>query len=610
MMEKDSGKKILLVEDELFIALDEKLQLESYGYLVIHCDNGDEAIKAALDDEFVIDLILMDIDLGCGKRDGTIIAAEILNKKDIPIVFLSSHTEKEIVDKTEKITSYGYVVKNTGIVILDASIKMAFRLYAEKNNVKSTQSELILLNDKLNLMNQSLYKANEELEAANEELSASNEELIQMNNQLISAENEIAQKKILLSGKIDTMLDPKLKMSEILLENIIDIDAVQGVLNDFCSVTGMVTALLDLDGKILVSTGWQDICTKFHRAHTESALNCTDSDLHLSTSLKQDEFSDYKCKNGLWDVVTPLFIGDKHAGNIFTGQFFYEDDDVDENYFIRQAESFGYDKHKYIEALKQVPVYSKDKIRKLMMFLVSFFKLVARLGFSNILLTKEAAQHLESRDKLIKSEEFIRQQLSEKELILREVHHRIKNNIANVGNLLRLQANAVTNDKTLLILKDAAGRVDSMRYLYEKLMISDDYREISVKTYLDDLIPAIKDNMYNPKGIHIHTTIDDFMLDTKTIFILGTIVNELITNSMKYAFPKICNGNIFLNLDKHNDEIRLTVRDDGVGIPQKRNIDKYSGFGIKLIEMLTKQLDGVLSVKNKNGAEFSIMFRM
>jgi PAS domain S-box-containing protein len=134
-------KKILLVEDDFLAATIGKQQLEKKGYIIIHASNGEEAVKTAVDADNGIDLILMDIDLGSG-IDGTVAAEEILKKADIPVVFLSSHTEPAIVEKTEKITSYGYVVKNSGIVVLDASIKMAFRLHDAKQKEKEKEIEL------------------------------------------------------------------------------------------------------------------------------------------------------------------------------------------------------------------------------------------------------------------------------------------------------------------------------------------------------------------------------------------------------------------------------------------------------------------------------------
>jgi CheY-like chemotaxis protein len=124
-------KRILLVEDETILAMLESQQLEGMGYQVVHSHSGEDAVGRVRDSGLAFDAILMDIDLGRG-MDGTEAAEAILAAADIPIVFLSSHTEPEIVRKTEGISSYGYVVKNSGIVVLDASIKMAFKLFAEK----------------------------------------------------------------------------------------------------------------------------------------------------------------------------------------------------------------------------------------------------------------------------------------------------------------------------------------------------------------------------------------------------------------------------------------------------------------------------------------------
>lgn len=130
-------KKILLVEDDRVTGLLQKKQLEQRGYIVKHVLTPEDAIKTALDKEENIDLILMDIDLS-SNIDGTELSEYILKHVNIPLIFVSSHTEQEIVEKTEKLTSYGYVVKNSGITILDTSIKMAFKLYDAKSIFKDT----------------------------------------------------------------------------------------------------------------------------------------------------------------------------------------------------------------------------------------------------------------------------------------------------------------------------------------------------------------------------------------------------------------------------------------------------------------------------------------
>ena len=132
---------LLLVEDEAVIGMTEKLQLKEYGYDVIHVLSGEKAIATIDKNDVPIDIVLMDINLGEG-LDGPETAVIILEKHDVPIVFLSSHVEREIVDKTEEITSYGYVLKNSNIAVLDASIKMALRLNIAYMNLKSQKAEI------------------------------------------------------------------------------------------------------------------------------------------------------------------------------------------------------------------------------------------------------------------------------------------------------------------------------------------------------------------------------------------------------------------------------------------------------------------------------------
>lgn len=121
------NRHILLVDDEVIIAMAQAQRLEARGYRVSLAHNGEEAVERAVEDD--VDLILMDIDLGRSAIDGTEAAGRILVRRDVPLIFLSGHTEPEIVDRTEQISSYGYVVKDSGDTVLDASIRMAFRLH-------------------------------------------------------------------------------------------------------------------------------------------------------------------------------------------------------------------------------------------------------------------------------------------------------------------------------------------------------------------------------------------------------------------------------------------------------------------------------------------------
>jgi PAS domain S-box-containing protein len=188
------------------------------------------------------------------------------------------------------------------------------------------------------------------------------------------------------------------------LGSIINVDKLQSIMDDFHKLTGMVTAILDMEGNVIESTGWQDICTKFHRVHPITKKSCTESDLYLVKNIKYGEYIEYQCKNGLWDVVTPLYIGNKHVGNIYTGQFFYEGDPVDENRFIKQAETYGFDKELYLDAFRRIPRYNRKTIKDLMSFLVKFTSYVSNVSYSNLKLETEIYDRKQAEDELRKSE--------------------------------------------------------------------------------------------------------------------------------------------------------------------------------------------------------------
>jgi PAS domain S-box-containing protein len=170
------AKTILIVEDEAIIAMQEMRTLEEEGYKVIYAGYGEEAIEIIKSGREEIDLILMDIDLGPG-MDGTDAAREILKDHDIPVVFLSSHTEKQIVDRTEEITSYGYVHKNSGETVLTASVRMAFRLFDAYRNIQHQKMEIETANKKLNSTIRELHSAIETLKSTNEKFEVVNESL-------------------------------------------------------------------------------------------------------------------------------------------------------------------------------------------------------------------------------------------------------------------------------------------------------------------------------------------------------------------------------------------------------------------------------------------------
>ncbi len=173
------------------------------------------------------------------------------------------------------------------------------------------------------------------------------------------------------------------------LLSIINLEEMQSFMDEFYKLTNLSTAIRDLDGRIIEATGRQDICTKFHRVNPESAKRCVDSDCYLANPLNPGDYKDYKCMNGLWNLVTPLYVEKKHMGNVYAGPFFYDDDMIDENYFMDQAKKFGFDKDSYLDAASRLPRFNHTTIRRLMRFLIQFATYIFNVSFIKLQLEKE-----------------------------------------------------------------------------------------------------------------------------------------------------------------------------------------------------------------------------
>ena len=207
-----------------------------------------------------------------------------------------------------------------------------------------------------------------------------------------------------------------------------------------------------------------------------------------------------------------------------------------------------------------------------------------------------------------RAEAEIKRQLAEKENLLKEVHHRIKNNIASIGGLISLQLQSIANPEAIAVLKDAGSRVESMRLLYDKLLLTEGYEDLSVKNYLDDLIATIIAIFPDKEKVTIKKRIADFDLDSRRLFPLGIIINELLTNKMKYAFSNKDAGIIKISLSKAGNHVALSIQDDGSRLPAGFDIDKTKGLGLTLVKMLSQQLGGSFSMEKGAGTRCKVEF--
>lgn len=502
-MNHKKKKTILLVEDEALIAMFELKKLQEKGYTVIHVGSGEKAVETVRDNKNSIDLILMDIDLGNG-IDGTEAAAIILKERDIPVVFLSAHTEPEIVDKTEKITSYGYVVKNTGITVLDASIKMAFRLFEEKQNVRLHQEKLAA--------------SNEELEASYEEMERNNEELEESQREILKREEAIQKSE---------------ETHRALIENLSD-----------------MILILDKDGVNI----WNSPAVRQYGMEPEDAIGINARDYtHPDDKGRADRV--------LKDVV-------KNPGK------------------------------KYLEKALKVVSDSGEIIY----FDDTFVYLPDTPGIHGIIVCCRNV----TEQKLY--EEKITNLLHEKEILLKEIHHRVKNNMNVIKNLLVMQSQSLGIPEIVTAFQDAIGRIDSMEELYDKLYKTGNYQYVSVKEYISQLLDEIYQIFPNKQEIKIEKRIDDFAIDANILFPLGIIINEMLSNAIKHAFKERKEGLIQVSLERKDNHVRILFEDNGVGIPETERNEQKKGFGLMLIHLLTEQIGGNYKIERDNGTRYIIEF--
>lgn len=224
------------------------------------------------------------------------------------------------------------------------------------------------------------------------------------------AETALIQSEALTRYKLKTILDPEGDIGELQLSDFIDTQELQAIMENFYKLTHIGIGILDLKGNVLVGVGWQDICTKFHRVNPETLKNCIESDVILSAGVLEGEFKAYRCKNNLWDIMTPIRIGDKHLGNICLGQFFYDDEVPDYEMFKDQAHGYGFDEQEYLAALNAVPRFSKETVKATMKFYARLAGIISSLSYGTIKLSRAFSQ-----------EELLTKQLRESELKYRTV---------------------------------------------------------------------------------------------------------------------------------------------------------------------------------------------
>lgn len=199
--------------------------------------------------------------------------------------------------------------------------------------------------------------------------------------------------------------------------------------------------------------------------------------------------------------------------------------------------------------------------------------------------------------------------LKKKDLMIKEIHHRMKNNMQIISSLLSLQGDYVDDLKILNILKESQTRVRSMSILHEKLYQSEDEYWINTSDYINRLVQNLfKTHTIEGGMITPIIDVDNVKLNIKTAVPCGLIINELLSNSLKYAFPQEREGEIHISLKAKDNKFKLIISDSGIGLPEDLDFRNSESLGLKLVNSLTHQIDGKIELDRSQGTKFKITF--
>jgi polar amino acid transport system substrate-binding protein len=421
---------------------------------------------------------------------------------------------------------------------------------------------------------------------------------------------------------------------------------LQSMMDNLFAVTKIGFTVADLKGNILVGTGWQDICTKFHRINKQTLKNCLESDLNLSSGVKHGEFRAYKCKNGMWDIVTPVVIGGKHVGNVYSGQFFFEDEKLDRDAFAAQADRYGFNKTAYLEAFDRVPRWNRAKVSDMMEFYTKLADIISKLSYSNLKLANSLHNQKELQEKLEEKAAEVEEYATSMEELAEERAKKLKDaerlaaigqTAGMVGHDIRNPLQAITSE--LYLAKDDVSSIAD-RKVKENLEESISLIEKNV-FYINKIVADLQDfaRPLSPKKETINVedalrealamvTIPDNVeavlssekglpLLTADSTMLKRVLTNLIQNAVQ-AMPK--GGKLNVHATRRGNLVKITVEDTGEGIPEEARSKMFTplfttkskgqGFGLAVVKRLVEVQDGNINFESEmgKGTKFNLEF--
>lgn len=265
------------------------------------------------------------------------------------------------------------------------------------------------------------------------------------------------------------------------------------------------------------------------------------------------------------------------------------------------------EKQRNIESLELERKLDKEKNNREIYFRNSLIIIIILILFIVLIILNRSRILKRNNFQLSTQKKIIEQRESEKEVLLREMHHRVKNNLQLTSSLLNLQARKLTDKDAIQSLKQARDRIHAISLIHQKLYSKNELSQIDLSEYLPDLCNAVvQSNSNENTTIKINYNINPVFVSVDMAISIGLIINEGIINSLKHAFKNIENGIIDISGLIHKSNLLLTIKDNGIGIPSIENNEDFGGFGFQLLHSFTKKLSGNITFENNNGTVINI----
>jgi len=588
-MEK-SSINILLVEDEPVAARLNSEHLKKNGYNVIQAYSGSEAVSEAFKNSSSLNLILMDIELGDG-MDGTAAAREILNRQHIPIIFYTSHSENEIISRTEDLPSYGYILKNAGAPVLEAAIKMALNLHKthSKTALKEEQEKEARYKDLVDNAGEAIFVAQDGSlklvnPASREFLGRTEDELYSMPFiEFIHPEDRGLVIQNYLNRITGTYSPSQYQFRIISKDNSVkwvEINSIAYTWNGSPATLNFLTNITE-------------------RKQIEDALRESENKYRKIFENIQDIFYQTDINGNIIEISPSI---ERYAG-FSRGELLGRPvTDVYVNPVLRE------ELIKQIHESGEVVDYElilQDKNRNTIYTSTNSHFLYDHDG--NITGIEGSLRDITARKKV---EIELKESLRQKELLMIELQHRVKNNLGIISSLLSLEMPKLNDEYARAVFMNARTRILSMSGIYEQLYGSGNFESVNLAKYVTDLANMIlKTYSIRSRNLLLETDLDDIQLDLRRTVPLGLILNELITNILKYAYPEGHGGIINIETRKNENTVTVIVADNGIGLPEGFSIKRADTMGLSLVKMLVDQIGGNLNVESSSGTRVSIAFK-